>query len=135
MFQINQVRREHGLKGLKRNELLVESANAKACDLKNGDYFSHTDLKGRSFGQWVLDAGYDYVYAGENLARGFSNDSDILKAWLKSSSHREIILSEKYTEIGVGRCDDYVAAHFGKRGTYLWSFVTESLSYLFALES
>ncbi len=41
-------------------------------------------------------------YAGENLARDFSNASDAINAWMNSPTHKENILNPKYREIGVG---------------------------------
>jgi uncharacterized protein YkwD len=54
--------------------------------------------------QRILAAGYDYRYAGENIAEA---DRDfaakvIVKDWMESENHRKNILYPKFTEIGVG---------------------------------
>ena len=46
--------------------------------------------------------GYKYRYAGENLARDFSNASSAMDAWMNSPTHKENILNPKYKEIGIG---------------------------------
>ena len=45
--------------------------------------------------------GYKYHYAGENLARDFSDPVSAVNAWMASPSHKENMLSSKYQEIGV----------------------------------
>lgn len=47
-------------------------------------------------------AGYDYSYAAENLAVKFLKSSSVVKAWMNSPSHRATILSDKYSEVGIG---------------------------------
>ncbi len=51
---------------------------------------------------WVFikNSGYDYLYAGENLARGFTNASDAVNAWMASPTHRENLLSSNYSDVG-----------------------------------
>jgi hypothetical protein len=46
-------------------------------------------------------AGYEYYYAGENIAYGFTGATDVMNAWMNSSGHRANILDSNYTEIGV----------------------------------
>ena len=48
-----------------------------------------------------MAAGYNYVYAGENLAKDFGNTSRLMDAWMASPTHRENIVSSKYSEIGL----------------------------------
>jgi hypothetical protein len=48
-----------------------------------------------------LESGYDYVYAGENLAKGFNSSQGVHNAWMASKSHRENILNANYREVGI----------------------------------
>jgi uncharacterized protein YkwD len=110
---INQIRKSNNLLPLKENSNLYNSAINKAFDMSKKKYWSHTDSQGRSFDWWINNSGYDFLSAGENLARYFFNDQNMIEAWMKSPSHRDNILSSKFTEIGIGRCDKYVVLHFG----------------------
>ncbi len=115
--QVNQLREVHGLPGLKENYLLSLSASERACDLHNNQYFSHTDTQGNFFTWWINRKGYNFIFAGENLAKDFANDFQVVQAWKNSSSHYQILVSPRYEEIGIGHCGSYVVAHFGKQRT------------------
>jgi len=68
--------------------------------LVNG-YWSHVAPDGTEPWKFFIDSDYKYRYAGENLARDFSNPSDAVEAWMASPSHKDNMLSDKYVEIGV----------------------------------
>ena len=51
-------------------------------------------------GIFIEQEGYQYIYAGENLAVDFSESSEVIEAWFDSPSHRENLLSHNYSEIG-----------------------------------
>ena len=68
--------------------------------IKN-DYFAHTSPAGINPWFWYEKDGYDYKYAGENLAINFLKAEDQHKAWMASPTHRKNILNDKYQEIGV----------------------------------
>lgn len=96
----NIKRAENGLPGLTSNALLEEAASKKADDMFEKDYWAHDSPDGVTPWVFIKNAGYDYVYAGENLARGFANSEDIVNAWMASPHHRENILSENFNEVG-----------------------------------
>ncbi|MDE2589434.1 MAG: hypothetical protein KGL95_07190 [Patescibacteria group bacterium] len=48
----------------------------------------------------MQNAGYDYTYAGENLARGFTSAQDAINAWMASPTHRANVLSRNYQDVG-----------------------------------
>ncbi len=97
----NQKRLESGLPPLRYNQTLTLAALAKAGDMFAFDYWSHISPSGRD--PWVFfnEAGYDYLHAGENLARDFYTNEAVVEAWMASPTHRENILSGKYEEIGL----------------------------------
>lgn len=97
----NQDRTELALPELKVNPILVAAAQAKANDMAAKSYFAHQSPEGFDSWHWFKEAGYDYKYAGENLAVNFSDSGDVEEAWMASPSHRENIVNPKYTEIGI----------------------------------
>lgn len=97
----NQKRAEAGIPALSYNSKLAEAARKKGEHMLQYDYWAHVAPDGTEPWDFFINEGYKYRYAGENLARDFSNPSDVIEAWMASPSHRENILSEKYTEIGV----------------------------------
>jgi hypothetical protein len=97
----NQKRQEAGLPPLKLDPVLSQAAKNKGEDMLAKDYWAHVSPDGVEPWKFFLDAGYKYRYAGENLARDFSDAASAVEAWMASPSHRENMLSPKYEEIGI----------------------------------
>lgn len=97
----NSKRAEFGLSDLQYNSLLAQAAKAKGEDMLTGDYWAHVSPDGIQPWRFFQVAGYNYRFAGENLARDFSDPSSAVEAWMASPSHKENILSSKYKEIGI----------------------------------
>ena len=100
----NKQRQEHGLKPLKLNNLLTDAATQKASLMFNFDCWSHS-CNGQTPWYFFKNAGYDYLFAGENLARDFGDSQSVVKAWMDSPTHRDNILNNKYEEIGFAVID------------------------------
>lgn len=96
----NQKRLEKGLKPLKINVKLSEAAKNKAAYMFAHNFWAHNAPDGTTPWKFISDTNYDYVYAGENLARDFENSQDVVDAWMNSPSHRDNILQEKYQDVG-----------------------------------
>lgn len=97
----NEKRAEVGLPPLEMNDTLSQAALAKGSDMIDHDYWAHVAPDGTQPWKFFIDFGYRYRFAGENLARDFSNPSSAVEAWMASPTHRENMLSPKYKEIGV----------------------------------
>jgi hypothetical protein len=97
----NQERLSYGLNTLSTNAQLSAAALAKANDMFEKQYWDHFGPNGESPWQFIRGAGYDYVYAGENLAKGFRTAEGIHEAWMASPTHKENIVSGNYKDIGV----------------------------------
>lgn len=111
---VNQTRQSLGLRSLTENEKLNLAAQAKAEHMVQYQYFSHTSPNGVSPWFWFVQAGYNYKYAGENLAIGFFDSQEVYQAWLDSPSHRENIVNPNYTEVGTA-----VVKGFGQGNTII----------------
>lgn len=99
----NYERQINSLSGLVESSDLDASAQVKANDILNRQYFEHTSPDGKTVSDLVSAAGYTYVRVGENLALGdFSSEIDLLKAWMNSPGHRANILDTRYQDMGVG---------------------------------
>lgn len=98
----NEKRKQAGLSALVANNVLSNAAQAKGIDMIAKDYWAHVAPDGTQPWKFFGDYGYKYRYAGENLARDFSNANSAVEAWMDSPSHKENILNPKYKEIGIG---------------------------------
>lgn len=112
----NKARHAKGLDRLTLNASLSLAAQNKANDMARNAYFGHVSPSGLSYANFITTSGYTYMYSGENLAFQYTNASALMKAWLKSSGHRANILSEHYTDIGVGIA---YGERGGKKGWYV----------------
>lgn len=90
-----------GLKGLSYSEKLADAARRKAANMYSENYWAHNSPSGKTPWVWFKDAGYTYIYAGENLAKDFGNTDRLMSAWMASPTHKENIVNPKYTELGV----------------------------------
>lgn len=121
--ETNKKREKMGLHLLEVDNSLFQSAASKGTDMLARDYWAHTGPGGETPWSFFLGSGYQYKYAGENLARDFDSAQDVVKAWMQSPTHRENLLSSKYHDIGVsvvqgdfaGRSTVLVIQHFGTR--------------------
>src|ERR1035437_634402 len=96
----NQQRQNNNLGSLTDNPELDQAAANKATDMFSKDYWAHNSPDGTTPWVFIKSAGYNYIYAGENLARGFSNTSDVINAWMNSPEHRQNVLSSNYQNVG-----------------------------------
>jgi hypothetical protein len=96
----NFARTASGFGALKINDKLSQAAKNKAENMLEVGYWSHNAPDGTAPWHWIKSAGYDYINAGENLARGFNTTDSIMQAWLDSQSHRANILNRDYSEVG-----------------------------------
>lgn len=97
----NAERSKLGLNELDHNSALAEAAALKGADMLENNYWAHISPDGTEPWDFFRSAGYEYRYAGENLARDFSSPVDAVSAWMASPSHKENMLSDKYNEIGI----------------------------------
>jgi len=97
----NFERGKYGLSPLLLNASLNEAARRKAADMFAFSYWAHKSPSGRDPWDFFREVGYDYIYAGENLARDFSTPEAVVAAWMMSSSHKDNIVNNQYQEIGV----------------------------------
>lgn len=86
---------------LRENSLLEQAAKLKAQDMAQRGYFAHNTPEGKPPWIWLEQAGYKFIYAGENLAVNFIDAQDVNSAWMDSPTHRSNILSRHYQEIGI----------------------------------
>jgi uncharacterized protein YkwD len=124
---INQEREERDLSPLAQNFSLRAAARRHSEDMACSDFFSHTGSDGSTLASRILNAGYSYTWAAENIAASSSSSfsaSSVVNIWMNSTGHRNNILSENAVHIGVGfryagdndggDFDAYYTADFGR---------------------
>lgn len=106
----NEIRMQNGLPPLKRIETLDEASRYHVADMSNNDYFDHNTFN-RVNGQlkevcdpWNRIEHYytNWQALAENIAAGQTSPDMAMSGWMHSPEHRHNILSDSYSEIGVG---------------------------------
>lgn len=103
---VNEKRNEEGLDPLTWNKTLAKDASSRAKEISKK--FSHTRPNGKEW--YTLDEKNMY---GENLGKNYTTAQDVFDAWMNSESHKENILWEEFTQIGI-------ALYITKDGSYYW---------------
>jgi hypothetical protein len=98
---VNDQRIQNGLAPVKMDSELSQGAALKANDMFAKNYWAHFAPDGTSPWDFFSQAGYHYLYAGENLARDFATSDQVVLAWMNSPTHRANILNGKYQEMGL----------------------------------
>jgi uncharacterized protein YkwD len=118
---INIERSKAKLSLLRYSRHLDEAALIHAQDMERREYYSHTTPEGKGPEERIRDTGYfscsdcalGWKYRwGENIGAEGSA-TDIIKSWLGSPGHKQILLSPSFTEVGIGVSGDRWVADFG----------------------
>jgi uncharacterized protein YkwD len=97
----NIERAKHGLPELKYNPALEVAAQKKGENMIAENYWAHFAPSGKSPWDFITGSGYRYTYAGENLARNFTDSTAVVEAWMNSPTHKENIVNPQYQDIGI----------------------------------
>ncbi len=96
--------------------VLEKAAQLKANDMAENGYFAHKSPDGKTPWYWFKQVGYDFAYAGENLAVNFNDSIDVNTAWMNSPGHRANIMNDNFTEIGIATAD---GMYQGRKTTFV----------------
>ncbi len=122
---VNETRVRAGIKPLRYNILLEQSAQHYSDDMADRNYFSHVSPEGQTLRDRIEQSGYyNRAYSaecqcvkgyalGENLARGQKTPVEAVEAWMHSPLHREAMLNGEYDEMGIGVSSGVWVLHFG----------------------
>ena len=100
LVETNSYRQQAGLANLAIDTKLSQAAYLKAQDMIERQYWAHTAPDGTQPWKWLGDVDYNYVTAGENLAKNFHSPNAVVAAWMNSPEHRANVLGKNYREVG-----------------------------------
>jgi len=121
---VNLERADEGLPPVVRNPALEKIADDYACRMITGDFFGHTDpADGYGPGDRAVVGKYAFYAVGENLAAGQQTPAEVMRVWMESPAHRDIILDEKWNDVGIsvrqgGEYAIYWVQEFGAPADY-----------------
>ncbi len=97
----NQERSARGISVLSENEKLDQAAREKLIDMFDNNYWDHKSPDGKQAWDFIRSENYDYLLAGENLAKGFNKSTTVVEAWMNSETHKANIVNANFKQIGV----------------------------------
>jgi uncharacterized protein YkwD len=98
---VNDRRAQSGLVPLTLSPALNSAAANKAAHMFANNYWAHLSPAGNTPWEFIRGSGYNYQFAGENLAKSFDTSDAIMDAWMKSPTHRANIMKPEYREMGL----------------------------------
>jgi len=114
---VNTIRISHHLKPLLIDDRLDRSAYFKNIDMINNNYWGHVSPSEINFSDFIWSQSSSAFHVGENLARCFNSDTEVMQAFIESPSHYANIIGD-YDDVGVSvitnpttQCE-YVTMHF-----------------------
>lgn len=105
--EINDTRREHGLKPFATSAKLAAAAAQHTRDMGSNGYFDHDSYDSTPFwkriARWYPSRGWQVWSVGENLLYSSPDmtASEGVELWMKSPPHRANLLSRTWREIGI----------------------------------
>lgn len=108
--KINAIRRAHGIAPFRPSFSLFVSAKLYARRMMESDYFGH---------QARVPVASSFSAAGETLSwHGGWKPRPLLtvRRWMRSQSHRALLLSSRFTRLGVGRA----RGRYGRIRATMW---------------
>jgi uncharacterized protein YkwD len=128
---VNKERAKRHLHTLKVNPKLGRSARVHSTDMSAHKYFAHDSQSGEKWSARIIRYGYtqqgcSYWRAGEDIYYGaglLASPVAVVKAWMASKAHRQVILTKTFRDIGVGavKTDD----GYGKCDGTVWFFTLD----------
>lgn len=108
----NMIRKNYDREMLEWEESVREVAFFHSKDMEENDYFSHYDPQDGGLKDRLAEKNIVYFSAGENISAKYSDAPAVITGWLNSEGHREALLNENYTHLGVGVYRDYYTQNF-----------------------
>jgi uncharacterized protein YkwD len=98
---VNEERSKAGLRGLTADTMLIRAARIHAEDMAAHFFLSDTGSDGSNPARRLERVGYALSWVGENVSTGQESVDEVVRAWLRSESHRANILDPKAMSAGL----------------------------------
>ncbi|MFB4167616.1 CAP domain-containing protein [Virgibacillus sp. JSM 102003] len=111
----NVIRNQYDEPSLKWDKTVSTVAYLHSKDMAVNNYFSHYGLDGDGLKERLATKEVFYQAAGENIAAQYPDVPSAMHGWLNSEGHRQALLKEDYTHLGVGVYRFYYTQNFLKK--------------------
>ena len=108
----NIMRSRFDLKPLDWNDSIAKIAYLNSQEMKGTqEEMQVSETKG-DLADRLKAGNIQYSAAGENIAANYVDAAAVMEGWLNSEGHRETMLSEEFTDLGVGVYKKYYTQNF-----------------------
>ena len=83
------------------NTTLLAAAKGHSADMAQKNFFSHTSQDGRTAGQRITAAGYNWSTFGENIAAGQTSVQQVMTGWINSPGHCQNLMNPNVRDVAV----------------------------------
>lgn len=111
----NVIRIRYELNELEWDEETAAVAYSHSKDMFESNYFSHESNENGSLSDRLEAANVFYELAGENIAANYTDGPSVVEGWINSKGHRETLLNDEFTHLGVGVFQKHYTQNFIKR--------------------
>lgn len=113
IFDISNImRKRFHVSELQWDESTAKVAYLHSYDMADRHYFSHVSKTKGDLAERLKSGNVPYHAAGENIAANYTDAIAVMEGWLNSKGHRESLLSEEFTYLGVGVYEKYYTQNF-----------------------
>lgn len=112
---LNGVRADNGAAPLSYDARLGRAAQAHANDMLAMRRMTHRGSDGSDAGQRIRREGYDARTWGENVARGYQTEAEVLNGWVNSPDHQANNINPDF--------EDFALAKAGSGSSLYWVLV------------
>ena len=102
-----------------KNLYLVSNKYARYMEYNR--HFDHVSKEGEDLGDRLNKIGYRWQKIGENLAYGYHDFFDVLRAWIDSPSHCKMLMDPDVTRMGLSKHKIYWVQSFSKKRDHISS--------------
>lgn len=111
----NLFRLKHGLSVLQSDKAADVAARLHSADMAKQNFFSHESPEYGDLEERLSVAGIVYDSAGENIASNYVDAAEAVHGWANSEDHREVMMKENFTHVGVGVFGKFYTQNFLER--------------------
>jgi len=101
--QLNRVRASHHLSAVHEDRRMDRSALGHSRDMARRGYFAHGSWSGRVMAAAGSARSVGEVIGWRVQSSPNSEASNLVREWLGSPPHRQVLLSNRFSRIGIGR--------------------------------
>ena len=94
------------------NDILDKASEMHADDMASNGFISHTGSDGSTHTDRLLTVNYEYMFAGENVARGPVTAATAMQEFKDSQSHCKVMMNPDYVHVGIAKIGKYWVLNF-----------------------